>query len=263
MDPLALLSLHDHHQRSELRERAFRRESTAEVVRLVHLKQGAGMVIHSTLTTENADRVISEQIAYFEELGQDFEWKTYDHDRPLDLKERLAARGFEAEEPESLLTLDLEDAPAELLKPLSQEVRRIHEPSALEEIRRIQEQVWGESDSAFIADLKDELIHDPEHVSVYIAYAGGIPVAHARITFHDASPFAGLWGGSTLEEYRGLGFYTSLLAARVQEARARGVRFLTIDASPMSRSIVEKRGFRFLTMTQPFHWHVNRSGGHK
>jgi GNAT superfamily N-acetyltransferase len=91
---------------------------------------------------------------------------------------------------------------------------------------------------------------------VYIAYAEGIPVSAAWISFHDRSPFAGLWGGSTLVEYRGRGFYTALLAARVQEAQQRGVRFLTIDASPMSRPIVEKNGFQFLIFTQPFKWQV-------
>jgi hypothetical protein len=36
------------------------------------------------------------------------------------------------------------------------------------------------------------------------------------------------------------------------------VRFLAIDASPMSRPIVEKNGFQFLTFTQPFKWQVKQ-----
>lgn len=256
MDTNELLALHDRHQRRELREHAFRREVTPEVVRFVHPNGGEGMLIYAALTPENVDRVIDEQVAYFEGLGQDFEWKTYDHDQPEDLKRRLAVRGFVAEEPESLLVLDLETAPAELWKPVPQDVRRITDPILLDAIGPIQEHVWGEADPGFIADLKAELTQAPQGVSIYIAYANGIPVSHARITFHEGSPFAGLWGGSTLEEYRSLGFYTALLAVRAQEARARGVRFLTIDASVMSRPIVEKRGFRFLTMTQPFKWHV-------
>lgn len=251
-----LLALHDHHQRIELREHGFRREATPDVVRFVHLHQGEGMIIHSALTPESADRVIASEIAYFEGLGQDFEWKTYDHDPPADLKDRLTAFGFEGEEPEALLILDLEAPPEELLRPVIQDVRRITDSAELDAIGPIQEQVWGESDPSFIATLKDELQHAPASVSIYIAYVDDLPVAHARITFHEGSPFAGLWGGSTLKEHRGRGIYTALLAARVQEARSRGVRFLTIDASPMSRPIVEKRGFQFLTMTQPFKWRV-------
>ncbi len=256
MDTQELLALHDHHQRIELREHAFRREATPEVVRLVHRSGGEGMIVHARLTPANADRVIDEQIAFFESIGQDFEWKTYGHDQPEDLKDRLTRRGFQGEEPESLLVLDLESAPAELWRPITQDIRRITDPALLDAIGPIQEQVWGEADPAFIADLKAELVQAPRSTSIYIAYAGGIPVSHARITFHEGSPFAGLWGGSTLEEYRSLGFYTALLAVRAQEARSRGVRFLTIDASAMSRPIVERRGFRFLTMTQPFKWRV-------
>ena len=45
-------------------------------------------------------------------------------------------------------------------------------------------------------------------------------------------------------------------AARVQEAKARGIQFLTIDASPMSRAIVEKLGFQFMA----YAWECNYGG---
>jgi GNAT superfamily N-acetyltransferase len=96
-------------------------------------------------------------------------------------------------------------------------------------------------------------------VSIYLAYADGVPVSYSRTVFHDRSPFADLCGGSTLAEYRGQGLYTAMLAARVQEARTRGVRYLAIDASPMSLPIVRKHGFQYLTSTQPFLWRVKRA----
>jgi GNAT superfamily N-acetyltransferase len=251
-----LLALHDQQQRSEVEYRTMRREATPEVIRHVALKHGEGIVLYSHLNEANADRVIAEQIAYYQQLGQNFEWKTYDHDTPGDLKDRLSAQGFQAEEPEALLVLDIDTAPAILLQPVTHDVRRITNPDQLEEVRRIKEQTQGEPLDWLIPALGDDLINDPDHLSVYIAYAEGVPVSAAWISFHDRSQFAGLWGGSTLAEYRGRGFYTALLAARLQEARQRGVRFLTIDASPMSRPIVEKYGFQFLTITQPFMWQV-------
>ena len=260
MEKAELLALHDQKQRVQIEERTMRREVTPEVVRLVNLKRGEGMVIHSHMTSESADQVITEQIAHYQMIGQDFEWKVYGHDLPSDLGIRLAKHGFEAEEPEALLVLDIEAAPPALLQPIGHDIQRITDPCRLDEIDHIQKSVWGVSDPSFISALKDDLVHDPEHVSVYIAYAEGVPVAYARITYQNRSPFAGLWGGSTLKGYRGRGFYTSLLAIRLQEARHRDVRFLTIDASPMSRPIVEKHGFQFLTMTQPFKWHVNKPG---
>ncbi len=258
MNANQILALHDQQQRIEITYRDMRREATPDVIRHVDLKHGYGVVLYSRLTAANADRVIAEQIAYFDQLGQDFEWKTYDHDTPDDLKERLSAHGFEAEEPEALLVLDIETAPASLLQPVTHDVRRVTAADQLEEYRRIQEEVWDEPSDWQIAALRDDLINDPDHVSVYLAYAAGVPVSAARISFHDHSLFAGLWGGSTLAEYRGRGFYTALLAARLQEARQRGVCFLAIDASPMSRPIAEKNGFQFLTFTQPFMWQVKK-----
>ncbi|HNX31392.1 MAG TPA: hypothetical protein PKM35_07280 [Holophaga sp.] len=254
MDENELLACYDREQRIDLAERAMRREASPEVVRLVCQGEGEGMVVYSKLDRGNADRVISEQISRFGAIGQDFEWKTYGHDAPPDLKSRLEAHGFIPEDPESLLVLEVDRAPEILLRPVSHDIRRIVDPARVELIGPIQEQVWGEADPVYLAALKEDLEQDPEHVSLYLAFADGFPVAHARITFHDRSRFAGLWGGSTLMEYRCRGFYTALLAVRVQEARRRGVEFLTIDASPMSRPIVEKHGFRFLTETQPFKW---------
>ncbi len=76
MDVDQLLDLHDQHQRIEVEHRAMRREATPDVVRHVALKHGHGMVLYSRLTDTNVDRVIAELIAYFDQLGQDFEWKT-------------------------------------------------------------------------------------------------------------------------------------------------------------------------------------------
>ena len=258
MDKHQILALHDQHQRIEIEYRTMRREVAPDVIRHVALKHGEGMVLYSHLNTANADRVIAEQIAYYQQIGQSFEWKTYDHDTPGDLKDRLSAHDFQAEEPEALLVLDIDMAPSILRQPITHDVRRITDPDRLEEYRRIQEKVWDEPIDWQVAALSDDLINDPDHVGVYIAYATGVPVSAARISFHDHSPFAGLWGGSTLAEYRGRGFYTALLAARLQEARQRGIRYLVIDASPMSRPIVEKNGFQFLTFTQPFTWHVKQ-----
>ncbi len=44
--------------------------------------------------------------------------------------------------------------------------------------------------------------------------------------------------------------YPALLAVRAREALARGHRNLTIDASPMSRPIVEQHGFQLITYAQ-------------
>jgi GNAT superfamily N-acetyltransferase len=67
------------------------------------------------------------------------------------------------------------------------------------------------------------------------------------------SPFAGLWGGATLREWRGRGIYRALVAWRAQLAAARGVPYLQVDASSDSAPILRHLGFHPLATT-PYVW---------
>jgi len=255
-----ILALFDQEQRRDVTYPALRRQETPEVVRHItnQANQGESMVIYSRLNSTNADDIIRAEIAYFEELGHNFEWKVYDYDSPPDLKARLLAHGFEIGDTEAVLVLDLEATPAVLLQPVTHDVRRLIRPDQLDDVAAVQRAVWPEAD--YLPWLKqrlaDDLQLDPDHLSIYVAYMEDKPASCAWITFHEGSQFAGLWGGSTTPEYRQRGLYTALVATRLQEARQRGVRFLTIDASSMSRAVLEKHGFRLLTYTYPCRWHI-------
>ncbi|MEW5961346.1 MAG: GNAT family N-acetyltransferase [Chloroflexota bacterium] len=258
MNKEEILSLFDQEQRRELHLYKFRREVSPHVVRHIctAVDWGDGMVTYSQLDSANTGEVIEAEIAHFDSLGQTFEWKVYAHDTPADLKERLAARGFSVGGEEAVLVLDLNEAPPALLQPVTHDVRRITRQDQLADVVTIQRQVWPEADFIDWLEqaLADSLAGDPEQMSIYVAYVDHRPASGAWITFHKGSRFAGLWGGSTLPEYRRRGLYTALVAVRLQEARRRGVRFLTIDASPMSRAVLEKFGFTLLTYTYPCKW---------
>ena len=260
MNVAEILTLFDKEQRQEVTFSDFKREVTPEVVRHLMSKAASGesMVVFSRLNADNADQVIRSQISYFEQLGHNFEWKVYDYDTPPDLRERLLAHGFGADDPEAVLVLDLTEAPEALLRPVTHDVRRITRPSKLDQVVSVQRSVWPDADYIPWLEqrLSDDLQHGPEWISIYVAYLDNRPASSAWITFHQGSQFAGLWGGSTLPEYRQRGLYTALVATRLQEARQRGVRFLTIDASPMSRAVLEKYGFRLLTYAHACKWRV-------
>jgi hypothetical protein len=187
-------------------------------------------------------------------IRQGFEWKVYDHDEPPDLKERLAAHGFTVEEAEAIMVLDLEDAQETLWQPVHHEVQRIISQEALSVVMSIQQQVWDE-DSAWLGHYLGKALRDhPEQLSVYVAYIDEQPASAAWIYFPEHSPFASLWGGATVGGFRKQGLYTALLAVRAQEAKARQVRYLTVDASDMSRPILEKFGFEMIDYSFPCRW---------
>lgn len=255
----ALRQLYTEYERIRPVHPDVRREVLPNLIRLIPMHDDDfGAVIYSQLDADNADAAIEAQIAFFEQILCDFEWKHYDYDRPADLKERLRAHGFEIGETEAIMALPLDKAPAELLIPIEHDVRLIGDPAQLEDIRRIKEEVWGDEREFVTAFLRRTLEQGSPNMRVYIAYAADEPVSCGWIHLPDDNPFASLWGGSTLASHRKQGFYTALLAVRVQEAIARGKQYLTIDASPMSRPIVERFGFVLLAESTPCFWRTDR-----
>jgi GNAT superfamily N-acetyltransferase len=232
-----------------------RQEVTPNVVRHIDTSDtGEGLITYSHLNEANAEDAIREQVSYFESIGQDFEWKIYDYDRPSDLRERLGLSGFIVKEAEALVVLDLEDAPEILWQPVRHNVQRIRDPEKLMDVQIVEQQVWDEESSWVLQFLGNALSNYPEQMSVYVAYINEQPVSAGWIYFSENSQFASLWGGATISSYRKQGLFTALVALRAQEAKARQVRYLTVDASPMSRPILEKHGFELIAYSYPCKW---------
>lgn len=256
MNTAELLALFDREQRRDITFYGSRRDVAAQVVRHIPLPGigGNGYVLYSTLDAATADQAIEDQIAFFGELGIDCGWKLYGHDTPPDLGERLAARGFVPQEIEAVMILDLAEAPAVLWQPVAHDIRRVVDPAQVGEVVAVHDAVWHEQLEWLGPQLVAELQNGGDDFCLYLAYADGLPASTAWVRFHPATQFASLWGGSTLPAYRGRGLYTALLAIRAQEARRRGVRFLTVDASAMSRPILQKHGFQILTTARDYQW---------
>jgi len=177
------------------------------------------------------------------------------HDEPPGLGERLLAHGWTAEDPDSVMVLDLSAAPPALLRPVTADVRAITTRDGLGDVIRVMTAVWG-GDFAWITRRLGDHLEIPGYLNVYVAYAEGEPACAGWVYFLPNSQFASLWGGSTVAALRGRGLYTALLQMRVQAARARGYRYLTIDAGDMSRPIVARHGFEELTMATSYNWPV-------
>jgi hypothetical protein len=251
-----LRNLYNQEQRIDADYPDTRREVTGHTIRHVLLTDDTrGWVLWSDLTEECADAAIEQEIGVFRALGCDFEWKVYDYDRPADLPDRLLARGFAPRLPaDAIMVLDLGDVPDVLRQPVPASIRRITAPEDVPAVMGVLAVVWDEDFSALGDTLAWQLEHTPETLSLYAAFVEGRPVSVAWGQFMARSQFVGLWGGSTLAEYRKQGLYTGLLSVRAREAQARGKRFLTVDASPMSRPILERFGFVHIGTATDYSW---------
>ncbi|MBZ0277269.1 MAG: GNAT family N-acetyltransferase [Anaerolineae bacterium] len=258
MNLTEIRDLYDQQQRRDAKYPGTRREITPYTVRLVDMVGDASGIFYTRLDEANADAIIEQEIAFFRAIGCDFEWKLYSHDTPADLLGRLERRGFEIGEPDAIMVLEIEHAPELLLRPVSADVRPITDPEKLSDVLAVLKPVWDENFDGLMKHLESDLRENPDFLNIFVIDEDNVPVSVAWMNFLPENAFAGLWGGSTLPEYRGKGFYTTLLAARIQRAQQRGCRFVTVDAGPMSRPILEKLGFQQIATAYACVWHHNR-----
>ncbi len=252
MDRQELRVLYDRYERRGANYPRFRREETETVVRMLALDEGEPCtVIYSSLNEFNADAAIAGELEHFARLGRAFEWKLYSHDGPADLKARLAAHGFSIGDDEAIMALDLAALPPDLARERAEDVRKVVDEEGRRDFALASKAAWEDQPDDWIESILKTLRESPSRMSAWLAYADGEPACAARIDFPEGSPFASVWGGATLEPFRKRGLYTAILAARAKEAIGRGYRYLTIDASPMSRPIAEKLGFSLLSISNP------------
>lgn len=248
----------------ELFDRQLRREYVAEapdvveragsVVRQVGAGDGWTGVIWSDLGEDGAaaDAAIAEQVRHFTGLGREFEWKLYAHDRPADLGERLAAAGFIAEEPETVVVGRVADLPTEPELPEGVSLLRVTDVAGVELMMQVHDEAFGRPSPRLHRQLLHQVTQDPDSIDAILAMAGDRPVCGARTEFHRGTAFASLWGGGTAKEWRGKGIYRATVAYRTALAAKRGYQYLQVDASDQSRPILERLGFSALTTTTPY-----------
>lgn len=226
-------------------------EQTGDVVRHVGPDHGWNGVVWSGLDAARADAAIAEQVRHFGALGRPFEWKLYDHDEPADLGRRLLAAGFVPEPPETLMVAEAARVAGEVALPEGVRLAPVTGPDDVEQVAHVHELAFGPAARDRIRERLPEQLAAGSVVAV-LALAGDAPISAARMDLHPGTRFASLWGGGTAPEWRGRGIYRALVAYRAREAVARGFDYLQVDASDMSRPILERLGFAALAVTTPY-----------
>lgn len=259
---LEIRTLYDTHIRRRTNELDAVCDATTTVTRCRWDRQGFGIVSYVDADASNIDAVIEEQIAYFDKYDIDFEWKYHDYDAPTNLPERLIAHGFVPETPEAVMVLEIAEAPANLLAPITHDIRKITTLDEVNDADYIASTVWGGDADRVTQRVKPMWELDPSSISLYVAYMDNQPVAYGRLELPQGdNPFAGIWAGATLPAFRRRGIYSELVAIRLQEALARGYTYLQIDADPStSMPIVRKYGFRSIAFATPYQWSCNDEG---
>ncbi|MEV6247977.1 GNAT family N-acetyltransferase [Streptomyces sp. NPDC051742] len=231
-------------------------ERVGDVVRQTGPAHAWNGVLWSGLDASGADGAIAGQIAHYRAAGVSFEWKLYAHDTPADLGDRLLAAGFTAEDPETLMAAEAASLSLDVPLPEGVELRAVTDEAGVRQVVEVHERAFGTDSGHIGRQLLDHLAADPGTVTAVIALAAGEPVSAARLELCPGTDFAGLWGGGTVESWRGRGLYRALVAHRTRIAAERGHRYVQVDAADTSRPILQRLGFRVLSTTTPYMYTV-------
>ena len=143
--------------------------------------------------------------------------------------------------------MDLHVAP-----PRGVDVVQVRDEAGVDALVQVHDQAFGGDHSAVGRSVLADLADRPGAGEAFVAYAGATPISAGRVSFHDGTDFAGLWGGGTIPAWRGRGVFRSLVSQRAARAAAAGFRYLQVDASAESRPILQRLGFLEMAITIPY-----------
>lgn len=256
-DPAALLAAYD----AQLRTDA---PSAVAMTRLgplylVTFPWGQGWVTYRDLDGADASTIqgwVDKVLDHFRaDAGiRGVKWKARGHDHAPGLHEALLEHGFEPEEPESVMIGQARALAVDLPLPAGVTLRQIHHERDVRRMSEMQQAVFGDVD---VDEMTAALLHRQsldDGMELWVAEHGGRIVSSGRLEPVAGTDFAGIWGGSTVENWRRRGIYRALTAARARSALRRGKSLIQSDSTAYSRPILEGHGFVAVTTVMPYLW---------
>ena len=230
-------------------------------LRLVTFAGGRGFVTYRDLGGADADAIVQLVRAALAHYQSDpgvtqVEWKTRGHDHAPGLHQCLVDHGFVAEEPESIMIGEAQRLAVDVPLPDNVTLRQVSAERDVRAMCAMSAQAFGDSpaEAAAMADALLRRIPLDDGMELWVAEVDGQVVSAGRLEPVPGTDFAGIWGGSTLKEWRSRGIYRALTAVRAQSALRQGKTLINSDSTEYSRPILERYGFLKVSTTTPYHW---------
>jgi ribosomal protein S18 acetylase RimI-like enzyme len=230
-------------------------------LRLVTFAGGRGFVTYQDLGGADAEEIVRLVEAAISHYRADpdvtqVEWKARGHDRAPGLHQCLLDHGFVAEEPESIMIGEAERLAVDVPLPAGVALRQVSAEGDVRAMCAMSAQAFGDSvaEGEEMAEALLRRLSLDDGMELWVAEADGQVVSAGRLEPVPGTDFAGIWGGSTLEEWRGQGIYRALTAARARSALRQGKRLINSDSTEYSRPILERYGFLKVSTTTPYQW---------
>jgi GNAT superfamily N-acetyltransferase len=224
--------------------------------------QGTSVVTWSDLDEHRAGAAIAAQVDFFRRRREQFEWQLLGYDQPADLGDRLIRAGFVPEEEEVLLFAPTAAVARDVAPPDGIRLVEVSDAAGVEAAVSTQGDLYAgtERRARNVRRLLAALADEEHRTAVLVAMAGDEPVSSARITFGPGPEFAGLYSAATRPGWRGRGIYRAIVAYRARLAAARGLPYLRVETTTMSRPILRRLGFEPVTTTTTYVWTPDEAG---
>jgi GNAT superfamily N-acetyltransferase len=213
---------------------------------VLRARGSANWIFTRDLDAANLDSVVVREADLFRRFSEDVEWKVYGHEAAIDLPACLAAHGFEPDETETLMFLDLATWRPSFAAPEGIRIRRVADQQGLHDLMTVMSEAFGrnpDDQRSLFDELKATCLTANPIVFAYVAYADKAPVGAGRMESAPGYAFASIWSGCTIPAYRHRGIFRALVAVRIDEARRRAHAYMAVDAADTSRPILERLGF--------------------
>lgn len=258
------LSLYDQQLRTDAETPSAVTVERLGCLRLVSFESGRGFVTYPHVPRDgdtDLASMVEGVLAYYRALPQitDIEWKTRGHDHAPGLHEQLLKHGFFAQAGESIMVGRATDLAVETPLPAGVTLRQVSSEADVRAMTAMQDQAFGETASARHAEAILRRLATGDGMQLWVAEdAAGQILSAGRLEPVAGTDFAGIWGGATLQPWRGQGIYRALTAARARSALALGKTLIHSDSTPYSRPILERYGLLKVSTTTPYSWERTR-----
>ena len=228
-------------------------------LRLVTFAGGRGFVTYKDLAAADGHAIqglVREAVAHYKRDANidRVEWKTRGHDHAPGLHDALLNNGFTPDEPESIMIGEAQALAVDVLTPAGVHLRRVTTEADVRSMCAMQSAVFEDPTSDEIADELLRRLTVEDGMELWVAESQGQIICAGRLEPVRGSQFAGIWGGATRPEWRRLGVYRALTAARAKLAIRAGKTLIHSDSTEYSRPILERSGLVRISTTTPYHW---------